>query len=76
MYHSRAGFLSLALALVVVAVSIAIGLTGDDWSWFQRSGAILAVQNVWSTGRNRVHILVFGVFGTLIWGYGDLLGAI
>ncbi len=57
--------------------SFACSLLCGDWSWFQRSGSLVALAVVLAELLNwlpRPHLVAPATVGTLTWGYGDLLG--
>lgn len=71
-----------AILLMGIALGLALGslllsaLTGE-WSWFQRAGSLMALTALLerpAAAPLRIVRQLFIILGTLIWGYGDLLG--
>ena len=65
--------------IIVVLSSIIISMVFNDWSWFQRSGSLLAMLGAVdfsNNARSKQLSTLSVISGTLIWGYGDLVGGI
>ena len=76
--RQHVGFL-LGCALSIVIGSLVGSVLCQDWSWFQRSGSVLALTGALdlpATASSHKLAALLVPIGTVIWGYGDLLGGV
>jgi hypothetical protein len=77
------GYLFTAVpAIFIIGVGIFVSSKTGQWHWFARSGSVLIAQAIlmFSTratydyrAAQRAQVIL-ALIGTLIWGFGDLLG--